>query len=245
MTISISELTASLNKAYRLISPRRVDLDHFKKNLTLLLSLINEKESEENVKIHLMDFLKNTYYNPDHLIATKGKTDFVIHLGKDSTAAAGVLFEVKRPSNKADMVTQTNLNTKAMHELILYYLRERTKDKNNSLTHLVITNVYEWYIFDATIFESIFNKNKQLIKAFNEWENKQKVSNSTDHFYKEIAKPFLDLFDKEISFTHFNLKKFIPLLDSTNNNDDALILSINFSRLYTYLNFHSLTIATR
>jgi adenine-specific DNA-methyltransferase len=223
MTISISELTASLNKAYRLISPRRVDLDRFKKNLTLLLNLIDEKESEENVKIHLMDFLKNTYYNPDHLIATKGKTDFVIHLGKDSTAAAGVLFEVKRPNNKADMVTQTNLNTKAMHELILYYLRERTKDKNNSLTHLVITNIYEWYIFDATIFESIFNKNKQLIKAFNEWENKQKVSNSTDHFYKEIAKPFLDLFDKEISFTHFDLKKFIPLLDSTNNNDDALI----------------------
>ncbi|MDB4926397.1 Eco57I restriction-modification methylase domain-containing protein, partial [Mucilaginibacter sp.] len=223
MTISISELTASLNKAYRLISPRRIDLDQFKKNLTLLLGLIDEKESEENVKIHLMDFLKNTYYNPDYLIATKGKTDFVIHLGKDSSAPSGILFEVKRPGNKADMVTQTNLNTKAMHELILYYLRERTNDKNNSLTHLVITNIYEWYIFDATIFEAIFNKNKQLLKAYSEWENKQKVSNSTDHFYKEIAKPFLDLFDKEISFTHFDLKKFLPLLDSTNNNDDELI----------------------
>jgi adenine-specific DNA-methyltransferase len=223
MTINIAELKASLNKAYRLISPRRIDLDQFKKNLQLMLGLINEKESEENVKIHLMDFLKNAFFNPDHLIATKGKTDFVVHLGKDATSPVGVLFEVKRPTNKADMVTQTNLNTKAMHELILYYLRERTKDKNNSLTHLVITNIYEWYIFDATIFEAIFNKNKQLLKAYNEWDNKQKVSISTDHFYKEIAKPFLDLFDKEISFTHFDLKKYLPLLDSSNNNDDELI----------------------
>ena len=85
MTINISELQASLNKAYRLISPLRKDLDHFKKNLKLLLSLIDEKESEENVKIHLMDFLKNTFFHPDHLIATKGKTDFVIHLGKDAS----------------------------------------------------------------------------------------------------------------------------------------------------------------
>ncbi|MCQ6961514.1 DUF7149 domain-containing protein, partial [Mucilaginibacter aquariorum] len=223
MTINIAELKASLNKAYRLISPRRVDLDQFKKNLQLMLGLIDEKESEENVKIHLMDFMKNTFYNPDHLIATKGKTDFVIHLGKDASTPTGVLFEVKRPSNKADMVTQTNLNTKAMHELILYYLRERSKDKNNSLTHLVITNIYEWYIFDAASFESIFNKNKQLLKAYTEWDNKQKVSSSTDLFYKEIAKPFLDIFDKEISFTYFDLKKYIPLLESSNTKDNQLI----------------------
>jgi adenine-specific DNA-methyltransferase len=223
MTIDIAELKASLNKAYRLISPRRVDLDQFKKNLQLMLGLIDEKESEENVKIHLMDFMKNTFYNPDYLVATKGKTDFVIHLGKDATTPSGVLFEVKRPTNKQDMVTQTNLNTKAMHELILYYLRERSKDKNNSLTHLVITNIYEWFIFDAAVFERIFNENKQLLKAYKEWDNKQKVSVSTDHFYKEIAKPFLDLFDKEISFTYFNLKKYLPLLDAGNTKDNELI----------------------
>src|SRR3569833_2732729 len=223
MTINISELKASLNKAYRLISPLRKDLDHFKKNLIRLLGLIDEKESEENVKIHLMDFLKNTFYNPDYLIATKGKTDFVIHLGKDAATPVGVFFEVKRPENKADMVTQTNLNTKVMHELILYYLRERSKDKNNSLTHLVITNIYEWYIFDATLFERIFKENKGLLKAFDEWNNKQKVSSSTDLFYKEIAKPILDIFDKEISFTYFNLKQYLPVLNRAGQKDDDLI----------------------
>ena len=223
MTINVAELKASLNKAYRLISPRRIDLDKFKENLRLMLSLIDEKESEENVKIHLMDFLKNTFYFPEHLIATKGKTDFVIHLGKDATTPSGVLFEVKRPSNKSDMVTQTNLNTKAMHELILYYLRERSKDKNNSITHLVITNIYEWYIFDAALFEKIFRENAKLLKAYTEWDNKQKVSVSTDLFYKEIAKPFLDILDKEISFTYFNLKQYLPLLNATNDRDNDLI----------------------
>lgn len=223
MTINISELQASIDRAYRLISPLRKDIDLFKKNLQNLLSLIDEKESEENVKGHLTDFLKTTFYHPDYLVATKGKADFVIHLGKDATTPVGVLFEVKRPSNKADMVTQTNLNTKAMHELILYFFRERTKAKNNSLTHLVITNIYEWFIFDAQLFERIFTKNTQLQKAYREWDNNQKVSSSTELFYNEIAKPFLVEFDKEISFTYFNLKKYIPLLKSENTKDNALI----------------------
>src|SRR6266567_6006745 len=129
MTISSTDLIYSINKAYRLLKPRRVDLNMFKKNLLDLLGHIDEKESEENVKIHLMDFLKNTFYNPDYLVATKGRTDFVIHLGKDAGSSAGVLFEVKKPSNKADMVSKSNLNTKAMHELILYFLRERLNNK--------------------------------------------------------------------------------------------------------------------
>jgi hypothetical protein len=170
-----------------------------------------------------MNFLRDTFFKPDYLIATKGRTDFVIHLGKDASTPTGVLFEVKRPENKADMVSQTNLNTKAMHELILYYLRERSNDKNNSITYLVITNIYEWYIFDATLFERIFKENKSLLKSYAEWENKQKVSSSTDLFYKEIAKPFLDIFDKEISFTYFDLRKYISQLKRVDQKDSELI----------------------
>jgi adenine-specific DNA-methyltransferase len=65
----------------------------------------------------------------------------VIHTGKEANAPAGVLFEVKRPTNRGEMITRENLNTKAMQELILYYFRERTKDKNSDLRYCVITNV--------------------------------------------------------------------------------------------------------
>jgi hypothetical protein len=54
--------------------------------------LIDEKESEENIK--------------GHLIATKGRADLVIHLEKEAKSNVGVFFEVKKPSNKLDMVTK-------------------------------------------------------------------------------------------------------------------------------------------
>lgn len=148
-----------------------------------------------------MTFLKDTFYRADYLVATKERTDFAIHLGKDAKAPAGVLFEIKKPTNKADMITKNNLNTKAMHELILYFLRERLNNDNNSLTYLVITNIYEWYIFDAQLFERVFTQSAQLQKAYKEWASGQKVSSKTDLFYKEIARPFVADLEEALTFT--------------------------------------------
>lgn len=64
-----------------MVKPKRPDIEVFKENLIKLLGQIDEKESEENVKIHLMDFLKDTWYKQNHLVATKSRTDFVIHTG--------------------------------------------------------------------------------------------------------------------------------------------------------------------
>ncbi len=208
MTLHEISLKKALNKAYRLVKPKRPDIESFKDNLIKLLGQIDEKESEENVKIHLMDFLKETWYKQEYLDATKGRTDFVIHTGKDSKAPSGVLFEVKRPTNKTDMVSRQSLNAKAMHELILYYLRERITGKNIDIRHLVITNIYEWFIFDASVFERLFAKNAKLVKALTDWERGQKVSTNTDLFYKEIAKPFLDELKEDISFTWFDIRDY-------------------------------------
>ena len=76
-------LKQSLNKAYRLIKPGRGDIDKFKANFKLLLGHIS-KEAKENLKGHVMDFLKNTYYSPSFHIATKGEL-VVIHTGKDAS----------------------------------------------------------------------------------------------------------------------------------------------------------------
>lgn len=219
-------LKKSLNKAYRLIKPKRPDIELFKGNLIKLLEQIDEKESEENVKIHLMDFLKDTWYKQDYLVATKGRTDFVIHTGKEAKAPSGVLFEVKRPTNKGDMVTRQNLNAKAMHELILYYLRERVNEKNIDIRHLVITNIYEWFIFDASAFERIFAKNTKLVKSFKDWDTGQKVSTNTDLFYKEIAKPFLDELKEDISFTWFDIREYDKPLKNNDKADDNKLIAL-------------------
>lgn len=226
MKLQEISLKKSLNKAYRLIKPKRPDIELFKGNLIKLLGQIDEKESEENVKIHLMDFLKDTWYKQDYLVATKGRTDFVIHTGKEAKAPSGVLFEVKRPSNKGDMVTRQNLNAKAMHELILYYLRERVNEKNIDIRHLVITNIYEWFIFDASLFEKVVAKNTKLVKAFKDWDSGQKVSTNTDLFYKEIAKPFLDELKEDISFTWFDIREYEKPLKNNDKADDNKLIAL-------------------
>ena len=226
MNLKEINIKSSLNKAYRLVKPKRPEIETFKTNLIKLLSQIDEKESEENVKIHLMDFLKETWYKQDYLVATKGRTDFVIHTGKDAKAPSGVLFEVKRPTNKADMVTRKNLNAKAMHELILYFLRERITEKNIDIRHLVITNIYEWFIFDASVFEKVVAKNTKLLKAFKDWESGQKISSNTDLFYKEIAKPFLDELKDEISFTWFDIREYEKPLQNNDKADDNKLIAL-------------------
>ena len=225
MTISPLDVKTSINKAFRLVKPKRTELDEFKRKLNTLLSHINEQESEEHVKIHLMDFLK-IQYHPEYFVATNNKTDFVIHTGTNAQCAVGVMFEVKKPTNKAEMISRTNLNARAMHELILYFLRERFDKKNISLTNLIITNIYEWFVFDAVIFEKIFTQNKNLQNSYQEWKNGQKVSASTGLFYNDIVKPFLKELDKEISFTHFDIREYEKNLKRTDDKNDTKLIAL-------------------
>ena len=122
----------------------------------------------------------------------------VIHNGKDAESTVGVLIETKKPSNKTEMPSKDNINAKAMHELILYYLRERITGKNIELKHLIITNIYEWFIFNVSDFDRLFAQNKQLVKQFTEFEEGRLEDTKTDFFYNQIAKPFLDELDAEI-----------------------------------------------
>lgn len=132
----------------------------------------------------------------------------VIHNGTSASDAVGVILEVKRPANQAEMPTLENLNVKAMQELLLYYLRERMRiiAHNLSVKHLIITNGYEWFVFDANQFEKAFAKNASLVKQFKDFEAGRLSGATTDFFYKEIAKPAIAAID-EIEFTHFDLRE--------------------------------------
>ncbi len=226
MQLSVLSPAQSLEKAYRLQNVSREQIELFKREYTLLFNRINEKESEENAKGHLMDFLKNVYYAPAYLVATKGKTDFVIHTGREAATPAGVLFETKRPANRTEMVTRENLNAKAMHELILYYFRERIESRNSDIRHLVITNLYEWFIFDAAVFERVFYRNPALVKEYKAWMTGQKVSTSNDLFYNEIARPFLGSLTEEIPFTWFDLREYDQTVRNADTADDRKLLAL-------------------
>ncbi|GHA61691.1 class I SAM-dependent DNA methyltransferase [Pontibacter akesuensis] len=215
----------ALNKAYLRNKTSRTEMEQFKEALSTLLDSIDLTESEEHVKNHLRDFLKGTFYGK-HGVNTKGKTDLVIHTGANTKSPAGVLLEVKRPTNKADMPTRESLNCKAMHELVLYYLRERVEHKNNDLKQLAITSVHEWFVFDALEFDRLFYRNGQLRRDFTDWSQGKKSGNSTDFFYKEIAAPYIAKLQESITFTHFNLKDYEKPLRNKDLKDDVKLVAL-------------------
>jgi hypothetical protein len=87
-----------------------------------LLNKVDEIEREENQKTHIRDFLRDTFYKETNEINAK---DLVIHLGKTNKDKVGVIIEAKRPGNKTEMLSLAKPNSKALQELVLYYLRER------------------------------------------------------------------------------------------------------------------------
>ena len=216
----------SLNKAYLKVKPDRRQIKSFKANIISLINNINNEESEEYNKNLVSEFLKNTWYAPFHFINTKGRADLVIHNGKDAASAVGVLFEVKKPENRAEMPSKSNLNSKAFQELILYYLRERIKYGNINIKHLIITDIYEWFIFSSADFERLFANNKKLVEDFTEFEEKRGLDTITDFFYKSIAEPFIKSLDSQLSFTYFDIRDFEKIIRNPDKQDDNRLISL-------------------
>ncbi|MCD6337452.1 MAG: hypothetical protein J7M01_04390 [Candidatus Marinimicrobia bacterium] len=172
----------ALKKAYLKIKPHRDEIEDFKKYLLQLIDNINEAESEEHHKNLVRDFLKATYYKQDYFINTKDRKDLVIHKGKTADTPVTVIIETKKPTNKYEMPTKDDLNVKAFHELLLYYLDERVDLNNNNITHLIISNINEWFIFDSHVFEKHFYHSKSLLTKYREFKNRQLTGTTTDFF---------------------------------------------------------------
>ena len=226
MTLKELKPRKALNKAFLKVKPNRIEIENFKTNLIQLLDRANDTESEEFHKNLVSDFLKDTYYKQQHFINTKGRNDLVIHNGNSAKNSVGVIVEAKKPTNKSEMVTTNKLNAKAFQELVLYYLRERITHKNLEVKHLVITNIYEWFIFDATLFDRLFAQNKNLVKQFNEFEGQRLSEIKTDFFYKQIAEPFIAEINAEIEFTYFNLQDYQKPLRNDDKADDNKLIAL-------------------
>ncbi len=218
MQLSLLTPSQSLNKAYRKEKVGRAEIELFKKNLKEFIASIDPKESEEHVKNNVTKFLYDTYYNGKNQINTKGRIDLAIYEDKKPV----VIIEAKKPSS-SDMLSVKNLNAKAMHELILYYLRERIEESNIDIKYLVATNMHEWFVFDANVFDKIFYKNSALTKDYIDWKGKRKANDTTDFFYSDIAAPFLKNLKEEIVFTWFDLREVEKAVTNNDPKDDKVL----------------------
>ncbi|MCM4160881.1 class I SAM-dependent DNA methyltransferase [Antarcticibacterium flavum] len=216
----------ALNKAFLKVKPNRSQIEQFKENLIQLLDRTNETESEEFHKNLVTDFLKKTYYDPNHFINTKGRNDLVIHNGNKAKTSVGVIVETKKPTNRAEMLSREKVNVKAFQELVLYYLRERITHKNLEVKYVIATNIHEWFIFDANIFEKAFAQNKKLVSQFTDFEAGRLAGKTTDFFYKEIAEPFIAEVQQEVEFTHFDIRNYEKPLRNNNPKDDNKLIAL-------------------
>ncbi|MCC5907826.1 MAG: DUF559 domain-containing protein [Balneolaceae bacterium] len=211
----------TINKAFLKEPIERKKFEAFKEALGKLLSGIEQSEKaeerEEHFKNLLPPFFKSIGFG-DYKINTSSNIDLAIYTGSKTKDPLGVMMEVKRPSNKSEMISKERLNRKALHEAVLYYLEQRIDQGNDDLKHVIITDMTHWYIFDAQEFERCFYRPSTLRKAYKEWKENRKVSSNTDFMYNEIAS-FISESDATISGVSLPLKPVAKLLKGKEGSD--------------------------
>ena len=190
-------LEAELNEFIKALKDYKTSLENNLKN--------NEDSLVANA---LSKFFENLHFECEIKSIHQGNSGIDLALKKDKQIQ--VIIEAKLPHSK-EFFSQSKPNCKALHECILYYLRER-KALNSSLKHIIITDFYRFYIFKADLFEELFNKNKYFKEAFENFESKNSLfKGNTDEFYKECEKllsseKYLDSITRKDLFDEPSLK---------------------------------------
>ncbi|EDO9565741.1 class I SAM-dependent DNA methyltransferase [Campylobacter coli] len=216
------------NPYYRKKQIMQNEIDIFNKALMQYLERLESSQSENEdylVANALSPFLTMLNFKTHIKTKQKGKSEIDLSISKDEFSKdLEVLIEAKKPNSK-EFITHTKVNSKALHETILYYFRNR--EYSFSLKFIIITDFYKFYIFKISEFEELFYKNPSFKKLFEEFCNPNSLfKGNTEEFYKEVA--------KLIENSKENLKGF--LIDLTFLKDKQ---KSNFKNLASiYKTFH-------
>ncbi len=216
------------NPYYRKKQIMQNEFDIFSKALMQYLERLESSQSENEdylVANALSPFLTMLNFKTHIKTKQKGKSEIDLSISKDEFSKdLEVLIEAKKPNSK-EFITHAKVNSKALHETILYYFRNR--EYSFSLKFIIITDFYKFYIFKISEFEELFYKNPSFKKLFEEFCNPNSLfKGNTEEFYKEVA--------KLIENSKENLKGF--LIDLTFLEDKQ---KSNFKKLASiYKTFH-------
>ncbi|WQX79644.1 class I SAM-dependent DNA methyltransferase [Helicobacter pylori] len=195
-------------KKYNPPTPTTETIENFKKEINSLLENAPRQDDEEFQKNEINKFLKNVY---GYDCNTRKKVDSAIYVdGK-----AWVLIEVKALNNRNEFPkNRENPLSKAFCQMVLYFLEEIEKEKNNSLKHTIICNAHEFFLFDCK--DLLFLKEDKRIKDFyKKCAKKEGTDSSKPKFYKDLEQYLQEDFQSELRYTHFNLSddfKELPLI---------------------------------
>ncbi|WQS51425.1 Eco57I restriction-modification methylase domain-containing protein [Helicobacter pylori] len=195
-------------KKYNSPTPTTETIENFEKEINSLLENAPRQDDEEFQKNEINEFLKNTY---GYRCNTNKKVDSAIYVDEE----VQVLIEVKALNKKTEFPkNKENLLSKAFCQMVLYFLEEREKEKNNSLKHTIICNAHEFFLFDCK--DLLFLKdNKQIKKLYKNYAQKEGTDSSKPKFYEDLEQYLKEDFQGELRYTYFNLNddfKELPLI---------------------------------
>ncbi len=158
----------------------------------------NQQENENHHNDAFNDLLKGVF---KYKVKPTKKIDSAI---LNDNNEVEVIIEFKALKNPNEFIKKGDLNVKALHESLLYYLTER-KEGNNNLKHLILATIKELYIIDANEFE-VFNKDKEIKKVFKNCHDRKGNDTRTKAFYDACQKRLNEL-DRSLKYHHISLKK--------------------------------------
>lgn len=183
--------------------PKKETIENFEKEINSLLENAPRQDDEEFQKNEINKFLKNTY---GYDCNTNKKVDSAIYVDKE----VWVLIEVKALNNRNEFPKdRENPLSKAFCQMVLYFLEETEKEKNNSLKHAIICNVHEFFLFDCKDL-LLFQNDKRINKFYKNWVNNEGTDPSTKRFYSDLEEYLKKDFKGELRYTHFNLSSYDP-----------------------------------
>ncbi|PDW63745.1 restriction endonuclease [Helicobacter pylori] len=177
--------------------PNQEQLEAFKTAFNAFLET-NPQENEDHHKDAFNDLLKGVF---KYKVKPTKRIDSAILNDNDKVE---VIIEFKALKNPNEFIKKGDLNVKALHESLFYYLTER-KNGNNNLKRLILATIKELYIIDANEFE-VFNKDKEIKKAFENCHDKKGNDPRTKAFYDACQKRLNEL-DRSLKYHHIPLKK--------------------------------------
>ncbi len=188
--------------------PKKETIENFEKEINSLLENAPRQDDEEFQKNEINKFLKNTY---GYDCNTHKKVDSAIYVDEE----VQVLIEVKALNKKTEFPkNKENPLSKAFCQMVLYFLEEIEKEKNNSLKHTIICNAHEFFLFDCK--DLLFlNEDKRIKKFYKNYAQKEGTDSSKPQFYKDLEQYLQKDFQGELRYTHFNLNddfKELPLI---------------------------------
>ncbi|WP_033593870.1 type IIG restriction enzyme/methyltransferase [Helicobacter pylori] len=195
-------------KKYNSPTPTKETIENFEKEINSLLENAPRQDDEEFQKNEINEFLKNTY---GYRCNTNKKVDSAIYVDEE----VQVLIEVKALNKKTEFPkNKENPLSKAFCQMVLYFLEEREKEKNNSLKYTIICNAHEFFLFDCK--DLLFlNKDKRIEKFYKNYAQKEGTDSSKPRFYEDLEQYLKEGFQGELRYTYFNLNddfKELPLI---------------------------------